>query len=127
MNARVFALVLPLSGFAAVVACGDDESTTSTPAPDGGGGTDAGIDTGPVVVGNNEVKQTGKAVRALATEQGVPGTVTIAGKTVITNDDGTYEIAVPKDTPYQMSINGGADYFKLIEQEWIVKQDLAIQ
>src|SRR5205085_12484912 len=80
--------------------------------------------TGPVVVGANEVKQSGKTVRALATDTAVPSTITIAGKTVSTKDDGTYEIAVPKGTPYQMNVNGGADYYKLIEQEGTVDQDL---
>jgi hypothetical protein len=121
MNARAFALLVPLLSIAVASAC-SDESTTATPGPDAG--TDAAVDTGPVVVGSNEVKQTGKLVRALATDTAVPGTVTIGGKTVNTNDDGTYEIAVPKGTPYQMFLNGGAEYYKLIEQEWIADQDL---
>jgi hypothetical protein len=123
MSVRVFASIVALSTVAVFVACSDDESTTATPAPDAGT-ADAPVETGPVVVGSNEVKQTGKLVRALATDTAVPGTITVAGKTVNTNDDGTYEIAVPKGTPYQMTATGGADYFKLVEQEWIADQDL---
>lgn len=125
MNARVFALLLPASFVAIVSACSDDGSTPATSAPDAGGGTDAAVETGPVVVGSNEVKQTGKTVRALATDTAVPSTITIGGKTVSSKDDGSYEIAAPKNTPYQMTVNGGAEYYKLIEQEWTVDQDLA--
>jgi hypothetical protein len=126
MSARVFASLVGLSTLAIFAACSDDETTTTvSPGTDDGGTTpDAPVETGPVVVGSNEVKQSGKTVRALATDTAVPSTITIAGKTVTTNADGTYEIAVPKGTPYQMNVNGGADYYKLIEQEWSVDQDL---
>jgi hypothetical protein len=121
MRPRFLFLLLPLATMAAAAACGDDDTTTpATPAADGGGTGD----TGPVVVGSNEAKQTGKIVRAQSTSETVEGaTVTIAGKTATTNATGNYEIAVPKDTPVQMTVSA-PDFYKLIEQEWIVKGDL---
>lgn len=121
MNARVFALLLPLSTFTVVAACSDD-STSSTPAADAGT-ADAAGETGPVVVGTNEVKQKGKTVHALQTTSGVEATITVAGKSAQANGNGEYEIAVPKDAPYSMTVTAEG-YFKLLEQEWIVKQDL---
>jgi hypothetical protein len=122
MSVRVFASILGLSALAVFAACSDDSSTSSTPAPDAGT-TDAAADTGPVVVGSNEAKQTGRTVYATDTSAGVQSTVTVAGKSVTTDGNGSYEIAVPKDTPYSMTVTA-TDFYKLIEQEWIVKQDL---
>lgn len=125
MSARVFASLLGLSAFVLFAACGGDETTTTvSPGTDGGATTDAGTESGPVVVGSNEVKQTGRTVYASDTSAGVQSTVTIAGKSVSTDGDGNYEIAVPKDTPYSMTVTA-PDFYKLIEQEWSVKQDLA--
>jgi hypothetical protein len=122
MSVRVFASIFALSTLAALAACSDDSSTSSTPAPDGGN-ADAGTETGPVVVASNEVKQTGRTVYASDPSAGVQSTVSAAGKSVNADANGAYEIAVPKDTPYTMTVTA-PDFYKLIEQEWIVKQDL---
>lgn len=120
MRTRFVFVFLPMSMMAAAAACGDDATTPSSPQRDAG----TTNETGPVVVGTNEVKQTGKIVRAQATSEMVEGaTITVAGKTAITNASGAYEIAVPKDQPVQMTVTA-PDYFKLIEQEWILKTDL---
>ncbi len=120
MSSRFLFLLLPVSMMAAAAACGDDEVTATTPATDAGSATE----TGPVVVGSNEVKQTGKIVRAQATSEVVEGaTVTIATKSVTTSATGNYEIAVPKGTPVQMTVTA-PDFFKLIEQEYILQNDL---
>jgi hypothetical protein len=124
MSVRFFASVAGLSAIAVVAACSDDESSTPVSPGADAGVADAPAESAPVVVGESEVKQTGKIVRALATDTPVPSVITVAGKTASTKDDGTYEIAAPKGTPYQMQVNAGAEYYKLIEQEWIVEQDL---
>lgn len=124
MTVRVFASLLCASTLAILAACSSDESTpTVSPGADSGPAVDAGVESGPVVVGSNEVKQTGRTVYASDTSAGVASTVTIAGKSVNTDGDGNYEIAVPKDTPYSMSVTA-PDFYKLIEQEWKVTQDL---
>jgi hypothetical protein len=116
-------LLLPLSIVCAAAACGDDDGPTAS-------ASDAGADaepeaSGPVVVGESEVKQTGKIVRARATDVVVEGaTVSIADKTATTNASGDYEIAVPKGTPTQMKVSA-PEFFTLIEQEWIVNADIS--
>lgn len=96
-------------------------STSETPGADAG---TAG-ETGTTDVGTpaaNEAKQTGKIIGALDKLE-IPGvTVAIDGKTATTKADGTYEIIVPKDKPYTMSVSGEG-YYKLNEQEWILKKD----
>ncbi|HSO31822.1 MAG TPA: hypothetical protein VLT33_04885 [Labilithrix sp.] len=92
----------------------------------GGNGTrpeDAGADTSIGPVGTNESKQKGRIIDAID-KFGVAGaTVSIAGKTALTKDDGTYEIVVPRNTPYTMSVTA-SEHYKLNEQEWIVKTEL---
>lgn len=100
---------------AGVAAC----SSNGTVEPTSDAGTDAPI--GPV--GAAEAKQKGRIIDAID-KFGVAGaTVSIAGKTAVTKDDGTYEIVVPRNTPYRMSVTASAHY-KLNEQEWIVKKEL---
>lgn len=124
MSARLFASILGFCSLTICIACSDDSTPNGvSPGSDSGAATDAGVDTGPVVVGSNEVKQTGRTVYASDPSAGVQSTVTIAGKSVSTDGNGNYEIAVPKDTPYTMTVTA-PDFYKLIEQEWIVKQDL---
>lgn len=117
-SALVLSSVSVLAAGAATTACSDD---AKSPADPGGGTAEAGADSQPA--GSNEAKQKGRIVDAID-KFGVTGaTVSIAGKTVTTNEDGTYEIVVPKNTPYSMSVTSPA-HFKLNEQEWIVTKDL---
>jgi hypothetical protein len=111
-------LLRPLfAGFLlSVVAC--SSSSTDTTAPPADAGADGPI--GPV--GTNETKQKGRIIDAI-NKFGVTGaTVSIAGKTAVTKEDGSYEIVVPRNTPYTMSVTESA-YYKLNEQEWIVKTE----
>lgn len=95
-------------------------STTETPATDAGTAETGTSDVGQPAA--NEAKQTGKIIGAIDKLE-VPGvTVSIDGKTATTKGDGTYEIIVPKDKPYTMSVFGEG-YYKLNEQEWILKKD----
>ena len=114
---RVIA-VAAVGSACAVAACSDSSSSTPTNT----GGVDGGGtgETGPV--GSGEAKQTGKIVGALD-KLGVEGaTISIDGKTASSKADGTYEIVVPKDKPYTMSVSADG-FFKLNEQEWILKKD----
>jgi hypothetical protein len=98
-------------------ACSDDAKSPADP----GTAAEAGADAPPA--GSNQATQKGRIVDAID-KFGVAGaTVSAAGKSVTTNEDGTYAIVVPKNTPYSMSITSPA-HFKLNEQEWIVKNDL---
>ena len=108
--------------FASIVACGDDDSTGSTPSTTDGG-ADAQPDVPAVVTNDTESKQTGKINRAQTEDEGVPGaTVTAGGKSVTTNANGEYEIIVPRNAPYQMTV-AAPEYFKLLEQEMILKKE----
>ena len=99
-----------------IAACSSSSNATVEPASEAG--TDAPI--GPV--GATEAKQKGRVIDAID-KFGVAGaTVSIAGKTALTKDDGTYEIVVPRNTPYRMSVTASGHY-KLNEQEWIVKKE----
>lgn len=99
-----------------IAACSSSSGGPVEPVNEGG--TDA--PDGPV--GTSEAKQKGRIVDAID-KFGVAGaTVAIAGKTVVTKDDGTYEIVVPRNTPYSMSVTA-SDHYKLNEQEWIVKKE----
>lgn len=111
--------VVPSLCVALASACGDDDSS-ATPS------TDAGLEAeaSPVVPTATEARQTGRIIRAQTTDVFVEGaTVAIAGKTAVTNAGGEYEIAVPRNVPYQMSVSA-PDFFKLLDQEWIVKKDV---
>jgi hypothetical protein len=110
------ALVFALALIATATACSSDDKTEATPAPDGGGG-----DAAPIPA--TAAKQKGRIVGAID-KFGVSGaTVTIAGKSVVTNPDGTYEIEIPRNTPYSMSV-AAEEHWKINEQEWIFKKDL---
>ena len=103
-------LALPL------LAASCSSSTTGTPDPDAGTTTDGGT------VGSNEAKQNGRVIGALDKLEIANATVSIAGKSVVTKADGTYEIVVPKNTPYSMIVSHD-EHYRLNEQEWIVKSD----
>lgn len=100
-------------------ACSSDGGTTPT--------EEAGTtpDTGAPDIGQptaNEAKQTGRIIGALDKLEIPNVTVTIEGKSATTNDKGLYEIIVPKNKPYTMSVSGEG-YYKLNEQEFILKKD----
>ncbi len=123
---RRFAFVLPVGSFALAAvfaaACGDDDPGAGTIGAGADGG-DAQVDAPAVVTSDDESKQSGKIIRAQTEDEGVEGaTVTIAGKTVTTNAAGDYEIVVPRSTPYRMTV-AGEGFYKLLEQEWIVKKE----
>lgn len=116
-------LVVAGLALAAAVACSSSSSDTANPvAPGVEGGSDAqpeaAVDapfTGPT--------QKGRIIDAVG-KTGVMGAiVSIGGKSITTNDDGTYAIDITKDVPTSMAVTE-PDHFKLNEQEWIVKSDL---
>ncbi len=123
MLRRVAPLLMLVSAlFASIAGCGDDDATGTTPATTDGG-PDAQPDVPVVVTNENESKQTGKIIRAQTDDEGVPGaTVTAGGKSVTTNANGEYEIIVPRNAPYQMTV-AAPEYFKLLEQEMILKKE----
>lgn len=107
--------ILSLVTLASLVACSSSSSSSSS-----GGSPDAGTtDQLPA-----PPYQKGKITQALSngTAVGV-ATVTIAGKSAHTKDDGTYAISIPKGTPYSMVVTGDG-FFKLTEQDWISNQDI---
>ncbi|MBX3209028.1 MAG: hypothetical protein KF764_28605 [Labilithrix sp.] len=105
---------------AITAACGDDDSGGGAPAADGG---DAQTDAPVVITNDTESKQSGKIIRAQTEDEGVEGaTVTVAGKTATTNAAGDYELLVPRNTPYRMTV-AKEGFYKLLEQEWIVKKE----
>lgn len=99
-------------------ACSSDGG--ATPTDEGGTTPDAGTDIGQPTA--NEAKQTGRIIGAIDKLEVPNVTVTIDGKSATTKADGTYEIIVPKNKPYTMSVSGEG-YYKLNEQEWILKKD----
>ncbi len=121
MQTRSFffaSFLVSLSCGVAVLACGDDDNGGRT-GVDGGGGTEGGTDGSS---GGSPAKQTGKIVVAL---QNVPlsgATVTIGSSTAQTKADGTYEIGITKGPALQMQVTA-EDYYKLFEQEYVVKAD----
>lgn len=107
--------LLVIASSAATASSGCSSSSSSDP-----GAGDAGADTATTP---GAAKQKGRIIDGVD-KFGVAGaTVTIAGKSVVTKEDGTYEIEVPRDKPYRMSVTE-AEHWKLNEQEWIVKKDL---
>jgi hypothetical protein len=107
---------LSLASLVLLAACSSSSSNSSS----SGGTTDGGAP------GDLPAKpyQTGKITQALSngTPVGV-ATVTIAGKSVKTKEDGTYAISIPKGTPYSMVVTGEG-FFKLTEQDWSTNQDV---
>ncbi len=103
---------------ASIVACGDDDdATVNDPSQDGGSDGQQDV----AVASENEAKQTGKIIKAQTENEGVAGATVTAGNTsVTTNAAGDYEMIVPRNTPYRMTVSA-PDYFKLLEQEVIVK------
>jgi hypothetical protein len=104
---------LAVLSLAAAAACSSDDKTSSTPGP-----ADAAV---PIPA--SAAKQKGRIVDAIDKFGVTAATVTIAGKSVVTNADGTYEIEIPRNTPYSMTVTEG-EHWKLNEQEWIFKKDV---
>jgi hypothetical protein len=71
----------------------------------------------------DEARQTGRIIRALSGKAPIGcATVTVAGETTTTAQDGTYAIVVPKNKPYTMSV-AADNHFALREQEWTISTD----
>jgi hypothetical protein len=108
----------------AASACSSDSTATPSAVADGGASP---VDAAPAAdalppLGPNEARQRGRVLEAVD-KSGLGGAVVaVAGRTVTTSADGTYELIVPKGTPYKMSVTA-PDHFKHAEQEWIVHQD----
>ncbi|MBN9166415.1 MAG: hypothetical protein BGO98_29930 [Myxococcales bacterium 68-20] len=114
-------LAFALALVTTAVACGDDDGGSSANRADGGTGGQP--DAAAVVTNDTESKQTGKIIRAQTEDEAVEGaTITIAGKTATTNATGDYELIVPRNTPYQMTVAADG-FYKLLEQEWILKKE----
>ncbi|HVJ91162.1 MAG TPA: carboxypeptidase regulatory-like domain-containing protein [Labilithrix sp.] len=109
-----FALVVCASGLGLCAGAACDSATTAAGAPD------AGHDAVPL--SDNEAKLSGKVIRAQTTDEGIAGaTISVADKSVTTNASGDYEIIVPRNTPYGMTV-AAEGYYKLLEQELILKK-----
>lgn len=109
----------------AAVACSSSTSSGDTaPANPGaeGGASDATPESAADASFDGPT-QTGRIIDALGKTGVAAAVVTIAGQSVTTGDDGNYAIGIPKNVPYSMTVTA-PDYFKLDEQEWIVKTDL---
>lgn len=115
--------VVAALAIAAAVACSSssDGAAPLTPGVEAGGDAaqaEAATDAAPA-----GPTQKGRIIDAVGKDGVLGATVTVGGKSVTTNDDGTYAIAITKDVPTTMSVTA-PDHYKLNEQEWIVKSDL---
>ncbi len=112
----------------AAVACSSSDSAGPTAPIDtgsegGGGGDGGGSSDAPVEASFDGPTQMGRIIDAIG-KGGVPSsTITIAGQSVTTGDDGIYHLSITKNVPTSMTVTA-PDHFKLNEQEWIVKTDL---
>jgi hypothetical protein len=107
-----------------VLSLGCSSSTTNPAAGgDGGTGSDGGGGDGSVAAGM--AKQKGKMVELGQTVGVVGATVDLGGHSAVTMgapSKGAYEIAVPINTPYFMTVTEPG-HVKLIEQEWQLSAD----
>ena len=86
------------------------------------GGSDAHAEAAPDAPFSGPT-QKGRIIDAVGKDGVAAAVVSIGGKSITTNADGTYAISITKDAPTSMSVTA-PDHFKLNEQEWIVKTDL---
>ena len=118
--ASLIASTIALSVGAVSFGC---SSTTTNPATgDGGTGGDGGGGDGG---GAGMAKQKGKMVELGQTVGVVGATVDLGGHSAVTMgapNKGAYEIAVPINTPYFMTVTEPG-HVKLIEQEWQLSAD----
>ena len=108
----------------AAAACGSSSSSADPGVSEGGGDGDL-PDTMQLdvqVTNPNEAKQKGRVIDALSKFGVTNPVITVGSKSVTGNADGMYEIIVPKNKPYSMSVTA-EDHWKLNEQEWILKTD----
>ncbi len=116
-RASVLPFRLVLLGLASVAAAGGSGCSSSSSANSAPG------DGGPAEASAGAVKQKGRVIDGVDKFGVIGATVSIAGKTAVTKDDGTYEIEIPQNVPYSMSVTDG-EHWKLNEQEWIFKKQL---
>jgi hypothetical protein len=105
----------PLSSLASFACSGGGSG-----GPGATGGTiDGGAEAAPPVVPTaTEARQSGRIVDVQSSDP-VPGaTVTVEGKSATTNAAGQYELLVPRNKPYTMTVTSEG-YHKLIEQELV--------
>jgi hypothetical protein len=109
---------------AAAVACSSSSSDGAAPAAPGveAGAIDAQTEAAPDAPFSGPT-QKGRIIDAVGKDGVAGAVVSIGGKSVTTNADGTYAISITKDVPTSMTVTA-PDHFKLNEQEWIVKTDL---
>lgn len=90
---------------AALFGCSSSSSSTPTPTTDGGSG-------------GNTVKLTGQIVSFAGGTGSAGWNVAAAGVTAQTNSKGAYELAIPKDTAFNISVTDpGNGYLGLWDQE----------
>jgi hypothetical protein len=122
--ASASSLVVAGLALAAAVACSSSSSDTANPvAPGVEGGSDAQQPEAAVDAPFTGPTQKGRIIDAVGKTGVVGAVVSIGGKSITTNDDGSYAISITKDVPTSMAVTE-PDHFKLNEQEWIVKSDL---
>lgn len=115
-----FRLFIPYALLSLVVAvsagCKDDPAT-ATPDDETPGGP------APVVTNDSESLLSGRIIRAQTEDEAVPNaTITIGASSTTTNVKGEFALLVPRNTPYRMTV-AAEGYFKLIEQEQLVKTE----
>lgn len=103
-----------------LAACSNNNPSGNDGGSDSGGGNDG--------QGGNTFNQTGQIVD-FSSKAGLPNmVVTGGGNTATTDAKGNYTLAVPKSTPYTMTIasdpNATTGYLTLNEQEWQVTGDV---
>jgi hypothetical protein len=104
----------------ALFACGSDDGSTGATIGSGPEAGEAAADTAAPPPSTSEAKQKGRIIDAI-TKFGITGaTVAVGAKSAVTAADGTYEIVVPRDTAYSMSVTE-SEHYKLDEQPWILK------
>jgi hypothetical protein len=110
-----------------VVACGDtDDSGGGSAGQAAGGGT--GVASGVGAAGGSgggatEVRQSGRVV-SFGSKTGVAHVaVALGDRQGTTSEDGSYEILVPKASPFEM-IFTAPGYIKTILQEWEIASDV---
>ena len=122
-KAAYFTLSTLAIGAALFTAC-DEDTVPLRPLPDDGGGALDGTATGEAGGGHpGKAQQTGRVVDLGAQGTGVGGaTINIGGQTITADAKGNYSVLYPLNTPVSMVVTA-PKYFKLLEAEWLLKQD----
>lgn len=106
-------LTAALGGMSLLASCASESDEAPGPKPGAG----------PLPAQGGDVTQRGRVVVA---RSGAPldgATITIAGRSVVSAQDGTYSIAVPRNVPYVTTISA-PDHYTLLEQEWSTAADV---